>query len=143
MFRNTTPLSAEARQPPHTLRVLSFVHTAGAPGSGTTSSTANGLNQLASHGGANTSHDAMGNMTSNGVKTGLRQAAGCPSIAACPLLRDASTTSFTRDDMAAEGEIQQDVAVHEKGYSSFIAMMKWGTIISLVLGLITVLVISE
>ena len=45
--------------------------------------------------------------------------------------------------MAAEGEIQQDVAVHEKGYSSFIAMMKWGTIISLILGLITVIVISE
>ena len=45
--------------------------------------------------------------------------------------------------MAAEGEIQQEVAVHERGYASFIAMMKWGTIISLVLGLIVVLIISE
>lgn len=44
--------------------------------------------------------------------------------------------------MAAEGEIQQEVAVHEKGYSGFIAMMKWGTIVSLVLALIVVLIIS-
>ena len=45
--------------------------------------------------------------------------------------------------MAGEGEVQQEVAVHEKGYSSFIAMMKWGTIISLVLGLIVILIIAE
>ncbi|HEX2762958.1 MAG TPA: RHS repeat-associated core domain-containing protein [Allosphingosinicella sp.] len=34
-------------------------------GSGTTSSTANGLNQIASHGGATLSYDAKGNMTSD------------------------------------------------------------------------------
>ncbi|MET1111114.1 MAG: aa3-type cytochrome c oxidase subunit IV [Allosphingosinicella sp.] len=45
--------------------------------------------------------------------------------------------------MAAEGEIEKDVIVHRKGYEGFIFLMKWGAIISLVLGLIVVLLIRE
>ncbi len=45
--------------------------------------------------------------------------------------------------MAAEGDAQTEIVTHEKGYSSFLAMMKWGAIISLVLGLIVVLIIAE
>jgi YD repeat-containing protein len=36
-------------------------------GNGTTSSTANGLNQVTVHGGTSTSHDARGNMTVDGL----------------------------------------------------------------------------
>ncbi|HYJ82169.1 MAG TPA: aa3-type cytochrome c oxidase subunit IV [Allosphingosinicella sp.] len=45
--------------------------------------------------------------------------------------------------MAAEGEIEKEVIVHRKGYEGFLFLMKWGAIISLVLGLIVVLLISE
>jgi hypothetical protein len=45
--------------------------------------------------------------------------------------------------MAAEGEIEKEAVVHRKGYEGFIFMMKWGAVVSLVLGLIVVLLISE
>ncbi|HET9639514.1 MAG TPA: aa3-type cytochrome c oxidase subunit IV [Allosphingosinicella sp.] len=45
--------------------------------------------------------------------------------------------------MAAEGEIEKEVIVHQKGYEGFLFLMKWGAIISLVLGLIVVLLIAE
>jgi len=45
--------------------------------------------------------------------------------------------------MAAEGEIEKEVIVHRKGYEGFIFLMKWGAIVSLVLGLIVVLLIRE
>ncbi|HEU0098120.1 MAG TPA: aa3-type cytochrome c oxidase subunit IV [Allosphingosinicella sp.] len=45
--------------------------------------------------------------------------------------------------MAAEGEIEKEVIVHRKGYEGFLFLMKWGAIISLVLGLIVVILISE
>ena len=45
--------------------------------------------------------------------------------------------------MAAEGEIEKDIITHRKGYDGFIFLMKWGAIISLVLGLIVVLLIRE
>ena len=45
--------------------------------------------------------------------------------------------------MAAEGEIEKEIIVHRKGYDGFIFLMKWGAIVSLVLGLIVVLLIRE
>lgn len=45
--------------------------------------------------------------------------------------------------MAAEGDARTEIVAHEKGYSGFVAMMKWGAIISLVLGLIVVLIIAD
>lgn len=45
--------------------------------------------------------------------------------------------------MAAEGEIEKDVTVHEKGYEGFLFMMKWGAIIALVLGFIVILLIRN
>ena len=45
--------------------------------------------------------------------------------------------------MAAEGEIEKEVIAHRKGYEGFIFLMKWGAIISIVLGLIVILLIRE
>jgi hypothetical protein len=45
--------------------------------------------------------------------------------------------------MAAEGELEKEVITHRKGYEGFLFLMKWGAIISLVLGFIVVLLISE
>ena len=45
--------------------------------------------------------------------------------------------------MAAEGEIEKETIVHRKGYEGFISLMKWGAIISLVLGFIVILLIRE
>ncbi|HYG47269.1 MAG TPA: aa3-type cytochrome c oxidase subunit IV [Allosphingosinicella sp.] len=45
--------------------------------------------------------------------------------------------------MAAEGEIDKEIITHRKGYDGFIFLMKWGAIISIVLGLIVVLLIRE
>jgi Bacterial aa3 type cytochrome c oxidase subunit IV len=45
--------------------------------------------------------------------------------------------------MAAEGEIETEVIVHKKGYEGFIFLMKWGAIISIVLGFIVILLIRE
>jgi hypothetical protein len=47
------------------------------------------------------------------------------------------------EHMAAEGEIEKDVIVHEKGYEGFLFMMKWGAIIALVLGFIVILLIRN
>ena len=45
--------------------------------------------------------------------------------------------------MAAEGEIEKEVITHRKGYEGFIALMKWGAIISIVTGFIVILLIRE
>jgi hypothetical protein len=45
--------------------------------------------------------------------------------------------------MAAEGEVDKEVVTHRQGYEGFVSLMKWGAIISLVLGLIVVLLIRE
>ncbi|MGZ8285738.1 MAG: aa3-type cytochrome c oxidase subunit IV [Allosphingosinicella sp.] len=45
--------------------------------------------------------------------------------------------------MAAEGEIEKETIAHRKGYESFIFLMKWGAIISIVTGLIVILLIRE
>jgi hypothetical protein len=45
--------------------------------------------------------------------------------------------------MAAEGEIEKEAIVHRKGYEGFLFLMKWGAIISLVLGFIVILLIRQ
>lgn len=45
--------------------------------------------------------------------------------------------------MAAEGEIENEGIVHKKGYEGFLFLMKWGAIISIVLGFIVILLIRE
>ncbi|MDT9598292.1 aa3-type cytochrome c oxidase subunit IV [Sphingosinicella rhizophila] len=45
--------------------------------------------------------------------------------------------------MAAEGDLQKEVATHKKGYEGFVGLMKWGGIVSLLLALIVVFVIAE
>ncbi|MGA9583445.1 MAG: hypothetical protein WBR13_15905 [Allosphingosinicella sp.] len=45
--------------------------------------------------------------------------------------------------MAAEGEIEKEAVAHKKGYETFLFLMKWGAIISIVTGLIVVLIIRE
>jgi hypothetical protein len=45
--------------------------------------------------------------------------------------------------MAAEGDLQQEVVAHRRGYEAFVGLMKWGTIISLVTALIVIFLIAE
>ncbi|HEX8584783.1 MAG TPA: RHS repeat-associated core domain-containing protein [Allosphingosinicella sp.] len=86
-------------------------------GTGTTASTANGLNQLATIGGTNTAHDARGNMTADGLgktfgyssENLLTGASGGVTLAYDPALRlyqvaGATTTRFAYDgaDLIAE-----------------------------------------
>lgn len=44
--------------------------------------------------------------------------------------------------MAAEHEVQPDTPAHVRDYSRFVALMKWGTIISFITGAIVVLIIA-
>lgn len=44
--------------------------------------------------------------------------------------------------MAADGDVQSDLKAHEKGYSAFIGLMKWGSIISFIAAAIVVLLIA-
>jgi hypothetical protein len=43
--------------------------------------------------------------------------------------------------MAAEGEANKDFRTHQGTYASFIALMKWGAILSVIVALIVILVI--
>jgi hypothetical protein len=45
--------------------------------------------------------------------------------------------------MAAEGEVREEVRAHERGYSLFVAIMKWGTILSFILAAIVVILIAS
>ncbi len=45
--------------------------------------------------------------------------------------------------MAADHNVQTDVQAHVKSYSSFAAMMKWGTILSFILAMLVVIIISS
>jgi hypothetical protein len=45
--------------------------------------------------------------------------------------------------MAVEGEVKSDLKAHERGYSLFTAIMKWGAIISFVVTMIVVFMISS
>ena len=44
--------------------------------------------------------------------------------------------------MAADGDAK-DMRAHEKSYARFIFMMKWGTVLSLVTGLLVILIIAK
>lgn len=48
-----------------------------------------------------------------------------------------------RTKMAVEGENQVELQAHEKSYSLFASMMKWGTILSFVVAAIVVLLIAN
>jgi Bacterial aa3 type cytochrome c oxidase subunit IV len=45
--------------------------------------------------------------------------------------------------MAADGEVRHEVEAHERGYSLFTAMMKWGTIISFIVAAVVVVLIAS
>jgi hypothetical protein len=45
--------------------------------------------------------------------------------------------------MAAEGNTPEDFKAHFKSYSSFATMMKWGTILSFITGMVVVVIISS
>ena len=45
--------------------------------------------------------------------------------------------------MAVEGELDTEVVVHRRGYEGFITLMKWGAVLSLIVGLIVVFVIAN
>ncbi|HEX8215408.1 MAG TPA: hypothetical protein VF582_08060 [Allosphingosinicella sp.] len=45
--------------------------------------------------------------------------------------------------MAAEREVQTDAQAHVRDYSRFIALMKWGTIVSFLVGALVVVLISS
>jgi len=44
--------------------------------------------------------------------------------------------------MAAEHEVQTDTQAHVRDYSRFISLMKWGTILSFLVGAFVVLLIA-
>jgi hypothetical protein len=44
--------------------------------------------------------------------------------------------------MAVEGETQTDFVAHERSYATFIAMMKWGGAISLLLAMLWILLVG-
>lgn len=45
--------------------------------------------------------------------------------------------------MATEGENQMEMKAHEKSYDLFSWLMKWGTIVSLIVAAIVVLIIAS
>jgi hypothetical protein len=52
-------------------------------------------------------------------------------------------SAYPEDEMATEPENAMDYKGHEKSYSLFAAIMKWGTIASVVVTAIVVLLISN
>ncbi|MFN3389016.1 MAG: aa3-type cytochrome c oxidase subunit IV [Allosphingosinicella sp.] len=44
--------------------------------------------------------------------------------------------------MAADLDLEKERASHEKGYSLFIALMKWGAILSFITAMIVVFIIA-
>ena len=45
--------------------------------------------------------------------------------------------------MAADLDLEKETVTHKRGYEGFVAMMKWGTILSAITALIVIFVISE
>lgn len=45
--------------------------------------------------------------------------------------------------MAADGEATKEMRAHESSYGRFTFMMKWGTILSLLIGFIVILIIAK
>jgi hypothetical protein len=57
--------------------------------------------------------------------------------------KDAADKDPKRTEMAAEREVQTDAQAHVRDYSRFIALMKWGTIVSFLVGALVVVLISS
>jgi RHS repeat-associated protein len=96
-------------------------------GTGSTSSTANGLNQITVHGGTSTSHDARGNMTADGLgktfgyssQNLLTSATGSVTLAYDPMLRlyqvaGVATTRFGYDGADLINEYNASNALQRK-----------------------------
>jgi hypothetical protein len=45
--------------------------------------------------------------------------------------------------MAADGDVRHEIEAHEKGYSLFTTVMKWGTIASFIVAMLVVILISS
>lgn len=45
--------------------------------------------------------------------------------------------------MAAEGDVTTELKTHERGYSLFTSVMKWGAIVSFIVAAIVVILISS
>ena len=45
--------------------------------------------------------------------------------------------------MAAEVELEKEAAVHKRGYEGFVSLMKWGTILSVIIAMIVVFLIAD
>jgi len=45
--------------------------------------------------------------------------------------------------MAIEGEARNELRAHESSYGRFVGMMKWGTILSVIVAAIVIFVISS
>lgn len=45
--------------------------------------------------------------------------------------------------MATDADARKELKAHERSYDRFIAMMKWGTILSLITGAIVIYIISN
>ena len=45
--------------------------------------------------------------------------------------------------MAAEGELDRELIVHEKGYHRFIGMMRWGAVICAIIAFLVILAIAK
>jgi len=58
------------------------------------------------------------------------------------LIRILPTGDPKRIEMAAEHEVQTDTQAHVRDYSRFISLMKWGTILSFLVGAFVVLLIA-
>ena len=56
--------------------------------------------------------------------------------------KDAPDKDPKRICMAAEREVQTDTQAHVRDYSRFISLMKWGTIISFLVGALVVFLIA-
>ena len=57
--------------------------------------------------------------------------------------KDTRTDRLKGNDMAAEGETRGDMQAHEKSYGRFAAMMKWGTIVSVLITFGVILLIKS
>jgi hypothetical protein len=75
-------------------------------------------------------------------RAGRGNSANAPSLTAAALIEVADQQE-RGNGMAAEGEIEKEAVVHRKGYEGFIFLMKWGAVISIVLGFIVILLIRE
>ena len=57
--------------------------------------------------------------------------------------KDAADKDPKRIEMAAQPEVQTDTQAHVRDYSRFISLMKWGAIVSFLLGALVVVLIAS